>query len=817
MPPVNRPTITKPTDSTFDDLISPRVDQPVVTASSATDIPSNRPVEPELKRATADQTRSALRGMTSTDQMRDMMSRLQGVGDDEISDEEAARRAGLANTRPVNYENLPAVINTLPVTVRSDIARVTGDLLADERISPNWHTISTLPGWLQGPIRAMGRQLFQMFTKTPQEDIVTIANVNNRGPNTSLEVNSVLGWLKQNAENLGQVDIDFGQIMPGYTPEIIEFRTGDTRFHVVKDFAGYYIYAYPEADAVNNNTQSAITSDEDEYDDYGAPKKLLREAIMTKKPLLENNADLARIKQLAGLTILTESVLVEEHNNLKNSTKNYATKLVENYLFERSTLLNILDPTGYRYWAAKDGEAEDDEAAKARRASLTGKGKAAAQRRGKEWKEPTAADVTAAESARALAKWLHKYDNVSATAEWDQIAKTADRIYMMLFKASPDHFMVIKGPRGVAAVRPDLKDFTAKIKSAQERGKSYNPERDTKLQYQVVAFSEGMRVDNMLIPDEYETEIDPATGKEKVKTETVPHPKNPNKTYEKPVVKVDNSAARRRGNLNPMAPATVVTMTRAGRPYTPELTQNFFDLLKSAIGRDIKGSDLELYVSTSRAGGLKGDAAKAWIGKYQAGKIPGKGEYISDPEKGEIVATTGKPVRVWDPQAQKWIQSTTVPGERIPGGTEREIATKRKETPPFTPGKFVTKEPGRDIAQQLSPLLVKMLQRKMGEMQKMAMRYTEGGNRKEAQNLLNKMDKIDQMQIALDTSKPNWATTPLRKLTTIANQTVDSYTTPKDKEEVVKDLMQRKPSAMKEFMYNFLDKIDDSDQFNIWY
>lgn len=821
MPPVDRPTTTKTKDPTLDDLISPKMDQPIAKTIPTEEPPTGRAADPTLTRATAAQTRAALQGMTSTDQMRDMMSRLRNIDDDGISDEEAARVAGLTRepTQDVG-EIRPKIPENLPAVIRSDIATISGDLIVGDRVNPKWHTIATLPGWMQRAIRSMGGQLFKMFTKTPQQDIVTIANVNNQGPNTSLEVNSVLAWLNKNAENLGPVDIDFSQIMPGYNPECMEFRTGQTRFHVVRDFAGYYIYAYPEEDAVSFSSQPAITSDKDEYDEYGAPKKLLREAVMNKKPLLEQNNDLLRIKQLAGLSVLTESVLLAEHNELKNKSKNFAAKLVESYLFERSTLLNILDPSGYRYWSSKgagEEEPEDEETAQARKAELTGKGKAAAKRRGREWKEPSAADVSAAESARALAKWLHKYDNVSATAEWDQVAKGADRIYLMLFKSSPDHFMVIKGPRGVAAVRPELKDFQAKVDSAKSKGKTYNPERDTKLKYQVVAFSEGMRVDNMLIPDEYETEVDPQTGKEKVKTETVPHPTKAGKTYDRPVIKVDHSAERRRGGLNPLAPATVVTMVRAGRPYTPELTQNFFDLLKSAIGRDVRGSDLELYISTSRAGGLKGDAAKAWIGKYETGKIPAKGEFIHDPEKGEIVSTPTKPVRVWDPEQQKWVMSTTVPGERIPGATERELAAKRQETPPFTPGKFITKEPGKDVAQALSPLVVRLLKRKMGEMQKMAMRYTEGGNRKEASNLLDKMDKIDQMQVALNTSNPNWQSLPLRKLTSMANAAVSAYTTPETKDETVSELMRRRPVAMKEFMYNFLDAIDDSNEFNRWY
>lgn len=815
MPPVDRPTKTKTSDPTLDDLFSPRTDQPIAPVTPGTETPPGRAAEPELTRATAAQTRAALRGMTPTDQMRDMISRLRDVGDDDISDEEAARLAGLTPepaatagaVRPVIPENLPAVI-------RTDIATISGDLIAGDRVNPKWHTIATLPGWMQRAIRSMGGQLFKMFTRTPQQDIVTIANVNNQGPNSHLEVNSVLAWLAKNAENLGPVEIDFSQIMPGYNPECMEFRTGNTRFHVVRDFAGQYIYAYPEEDAVSYTAQPAIASDEDEYDEYGAPKKLLREAKMSKKPLSEQY-DLARIKHLAGLTVLTESTLIAEHNELKNNTKSYASRLLENYLFERSSLLNILDPTGHRYWAGE--EPEDWKEQRRRKRGLRSAGRKAARSRGLEYKVPSPEDINLASSVKALAQWLHKYDNVSATAEWDRVAKGADRVYLMLFKSSPDHFMVIKGPRGVAAVRPDLTSFQAKVDAAQKQGKTYKPDRDTKLKYQIVAFSNGMRVDNMLIPDEYETEIDPTTGKEKVKTEIAPHPWKAGKTYEKPVVKVDRSAERKRGVLNPLAPATVVTMYRAGRLRVPEPTQNFFDMLKGAIGRSMKGEDLDAYISSSRAGGFKGDAASAWISKYEAGEIPSKGEFITDPEKGEPVASTDRPVRVWDPESQKWVMSTTAPGERIPGATERELAAKRKEPAPFTPGKFITQEPGKNVTQAMRPLITRLLKRKMGEMNKMALRYTEGGNRKEASSLLDKMDKIDQMQVALDTSKPNWASLPLRKLTVIANATIDKYTTPETKNQVVSDLMSRRPAAMQEFLNNFLDHLDDAEEFSWWY
>lgn len=186
----------------------------------------------DLPTASRDQTRNSLRGMTPSDTMRDFMNRINpdaGAGEPELPDtpenEVVVRTA----------QDVPAVI--------SHAMRTTGF------VTPVWHNISNLPGYSNRNIRGMGRNVFGMFTSTPLEHIRTIANVGGQGPNTSNEVNSVAAWLRDNAEDLGDVQLDHGMAIPGYSPDVKEYRINGVRFHVVRDPMGQYIYAYPDADA----------------------------------------------------------------------------------------------------------------------------------------------------------------------------------------------------------------------------------------------------------------------------------------------------------------------------------------------------------------------------------------------------------------------------------------------------------------------------------------------------------------------------------------------------------------------------------------
>ncbi len=297
-----------------------------------------RASEPELRRADRDTSRQRAGSVGIPDELRGYLDRLGNI-EDEISDAEAARRAGL--TTDLGDEPEPPEYQDLPAVIRNDLATLGGELAAAGEQYPEWHTINNLPGYMKNAIRAMGRGNFRMFTRTDLEDIITIANLGGKGPNTEAEVKAVAGWLVQNAENLGPVDIDYSEIMPGYEPEVVEFRTAKTRFHVVRDPGGVYIYAYPEKDAIDRTGQGRLegpsgSSDDDERDEFGAKIKRI-----SKESKMENKFNSVS-EQIRYYTNVLESLQLEAAEEQQQQEE---LAVWENYdvdLNEASSLRNLL-------------------------------------------------------------------------------------------------------------------------------------------------------------------------------------------------------------------------------------------------------------------------------------------------------------------------------------------------------------------------------------------------------------------------------------------------------------------------------------------
>lgn len=220
---------------------------PTVPPKAGQDSPKN---QPKLKTSSAANTRQRVSAIRPSDHMRDMMSRIDMTQDDEIDDAEAARRAGVGaagtelDQRPVTAQNLPSVLSQA--------------VLAAGQQQPEWHTINNLPGYMRRAIRGMGRQIFSMMTRTPHENIMTIANVDGQGPNTSDEIRAVAGWLRANGQDLGPVEVNHGRAIPGYESQAHDFSAMGIRFHVVQDPMGQYIYAWPEQDSRTNNNQARL-------------------------------------------------------------------------------------------------------------------------------------------------------------------------------------------------------------------------------------------------------------------------------------------------------------------------------------------------------------------------------------------------------------------------------------------------------------------------------------------------------------------------------------------------------------------------------
>ncbi|MFZ9956959.1 MAG: hypothetical protein ACO3E1_12685, partial [Flavobacteriales bacterium] len=152
---------------------------------------------------------------------------------------------------PANLDTDDETVGMEPAVTPETLPAVLTDKLAAAGTQmPEWHRVNNLPGNMSRAIRALGKMLFAEFTRTPTDKIVMIGNLAGQGPNTSLEVNSVAGWLRNNATDLGVGDINFENIFPGYVADINQYSTGDVRWLLVRDEYGSYIYTWPEEDSV---------------------------------------------------------------------------------------------------------------------------------------------------------------------------------------------------------------------------------------------------------------------------------------------------------------------------------------------------------------------------------------------------------------------------------------------------------------------------------------------------------------------------------------------------------------------------------------
>lgn len=242
---------TKPTkpkqDLDFDDLddiLNPKPDFPVAGLDDEEpggDDEKSGPGFDDLPTSSSADTKRKVGAINPTDQMRDYMSRINRNAVDVGDDPEP-----------------PA--DELVVRTANDVPKVISSAMRAAGIqSPEWHRIRDLPGMNDRVIRSIGKNVFSAFTSTPQDQIKTIANVGGQGPNTNAELNAVANWLVDNARRMPKVEVDYGNAIPGYKPEVQEFSTNGVRFHLVRDPMGQYIYAYPEQDARTNTNQPRLT------------------------------------------------------------------------------------------------------------------------------------------------------------------------------------------------------------------------------------------------------------------------------------------------------------------------------------------------------------------------------------------------------------------------------------------------------------------------------------------------------------------------------------------------------------------------------
>lgn len=231
-------TAEKPASKPADDIFKQKPDQPIVPKGGDEKKDGDKPEEPQspqFKRSSQSDTLRRAGGVTPTDQMRDMLSRMRDV---EADPDDPGYPQPTRDIRVrVTPENLPSVVN--------DALTQSGVL------NPDWHVVANLPGNMAQGIRTVGRRLFKSFTRTPTDDIVMIANLQNSGmPNSPREINAVASWLRNSGQEVSTGDIDFDNFIPGYRADIKLYDAAGARFLLVRDFAGQYIYSWPKSDSV---------------------------------------------------------------------------------------------------------------------------------------------------------------------------------------------------------------------------------------------------------------------------------------------------------------------------------------------------------------------------------------------------------------------------------------------------------------------------------------------------------------------------------------------------------------------------------------
>ena len=234
--PPERPRKTK-TKTTPDINLNPFQSQPdqPLTNPNAPAGSNNNPVN--IRRADQRTTLNRTAGITPTGDMKNMLGRMRNVDIDPNLPGYPDQQPNTLPSVDVNTNNLPAVAGQT--------------LKAAGVQSPEFHQVANLPGNMAAQIRQLGRALFGSLTMTPTNRIYMIANLGGQGPNSTQEVGAVANFLKQHGEDRGPGEIDFDAIMPGYKAETRMFTAAGIRWMLVKDFAGQYIYSWPEEDSAD--------------------------------------------------------------------------------------------------------------------------------------------------------------------------------------------------------------------------------------------------------------------------------------------------------------------------------------------------------------------------------------------------------------------------------------------------------------------------------------------------------------------------------------------------------------------------------------
>ena len=250
------PTKLKDKTDTLDlNLNDPTSKGEVSTARANTNVAAT----PEMpgKKATAAQTRASMKGFgANAGQAAGHMAAFANSDLARNAEPTAGTTDGVPE--PTTIENLPMVINNQLSTDGMNI-------------EPKWHMVNALPGYMQQGIKALGQMVFAPFTSTPIEKIQVLSTLSNE----EVEVKAMMTWIKRNGVRDDEAELEFGEIMPGYSAQTQIWNADGYKFMVVKDFAGYYVYGMEDGRGTSLAGGSAdrklLTQSVDEALENGEP------------------------------------------------------------------------------------------------------------------------------------------------------------------------------------------------------------------------------------------------------------------------------------------------------------------------------------------------------------------------------------------------------------------------------------------------------------------------------------------------------------------------------------------------------------------
>lgn len=244
----SRPTdYADPDELKFGDDIFNRKDSPLgkpEEKKAKQDKKSSKAGDPRGSTASASTTRSKVAGINNPEAAeiarqinQDFLNDLADANDEPDLDQDYDN--AVPELPPPTPENLPAVISR--------------ELRAAGMVSPEWHQVKNLPGYINRGIRALGRQMFSQVFSTDIDEVQVLANLGGSGPNSTQEMNAVAGFVKANGVQRHDIEMGIENLLPGgYEAQTFCYNWGGYDFLLVKDFAGEYIYSWPADDTLIN-------------------------------------------------------------------------------------------------------------------------------------------------------------------------------------------------------------------------------------------------------------------------------------------------------------------------------------------------------------------------------------------------------------------------------------------------------------------------------------------------------------------------------------------------------------------------------------